>query len=118
MAKGGYFIIGYPCDERHPLSIESFVSAIQDKGGEVAYILHDKDFKDDGSPVAPHYHVLCMWSSGVLPWSDFVDILKVYNYRAFDMSHEGKTAEDNQFCERVARVRDVDACLHYMTHEP
>lgn len=111
MAKGGYFIIAYPDDVRG-FSIDAVITSIQDMGGEVAYILHDKD------DCKPHYHLLCMWSKSVPAWSDFVAWMRSYNCLAPDPQHRGRTPDENKYCRRVAVVRDVDKCLEYMLHEP
>ena len=112
MAKGGYFIIGYPAGySKTPCDPDSIIESIQKTGGEVAYILHDKDKKKQ------HYHFLCMWSKSVPPWDSFVEWMQKYNCFAFDDQHRGRTKEENQYCRRVAVVRDVDSCLRYMLHE-
>lgn len=110
MAKGGYFIIGYP-DNKTGFDIDGIVSSIQKLKGEVAYILHDKD------DCKPHYHILCMWSKKVPDWEIFLDWMKEYHCICPDYDHRGKTPDENRYCKRVAVVRDVDACLSYMTHE-
>lgn len=118
MAKGGYFIIGYPPikPDDDPFDIQAVVDSIQASGGEVAYILHDKDVKEDGTLKEPHYHILCMWAKSPMKWDDFVSWMKQNHCSCPDMEHKGKTRDDNKYCKRTAVVRDVDACLAYMLH--
>lgn len=110
MAKGGYFIIAYP-DDKRGFSVDTWVSFIQSKGGEVAYILHDKD------KCKPHYHLLCMWSKSLPDWSLFVQWMMQYHCLCPDKHKRGKTSDENMYCRSVALVRDVDACLAYMLHD-
>lgn len=112
MAKGGYFIIAYPEDlKRSGLTMDKLVSDIQKLGGEVAYILHDKDIKK------PHYHILCAWAKSVPKWEAFVEWMKNHECSAPDLDHKGKTRDENKYCSRTAIVRDIDQCLEYMLHE-
>lgn len=67
MAKGGYSFIAYP-DSSDITEICSFLSNM---GAGWAYILHDRDKKEDGSPAKPHYHVVSGWEVGKPTWQDF-----------------------------------------------
>lgn len=112
MAKGGYFVIGYPDnhDGKPFAEPEKIIAAIQETHGEVAYILHDRD------QCNPHYHILIMWAKSPKDWEWFVAFMKQYNLCAPDRKHQGKTREENRYCKREAVVRDVDKCLAYMLH--
>ena len=110
MAKGGYFVIAYP-DDRRGFDIDTWVNFIQSKGGEVAYILHDKD------DCKPHYHILNCWRKGFPDWDEFRSWMMVYHVLSPDPKHRGKSKLENQYCQSVAIMRDVDACLDYMIHE-
>lgn len=112
MAKGGYFVIGYPdAHDGKPFCVpEDVVIGIQKTGGEVAYILHDRD------SVGAHYHILCMWAKSPMIWDDFVQFMKDYHMLSPDRQHRGRTPEENRYCRREAVVRNVDKCLAYMLH--
>lgn len=83
MAKGGYFIIGYPPikPDDDPFDIQAVVDSIQASGGEVAYILHDKDVKEDGTLKEPHYHIYACQNGGVCATSQHFNIsIKIGDY--------------------------------------
>lgn len=67
MAKGGYSFIAYP-DSSDITEVCSFLSNM---GAGWAYILHDRDKKEDGSPAKPHFHVVAGWEVGKPTWQDF-----------------------------------------------
>ena len=71
MAKGGYMCISYPEDYPPDRDVmQEIISSIEDDGGAVAYILHDRDVKADGSPVRVHYHIIAYWEKSPMPWND------------------------------------------------
>ena len=72
MAKGGYFVIGYPDNDKGKgVDINALQNAVEVTGGACLMILHDRDLKDDGTPKDNHYHVLIMWEKEVTENSMF-----------------------------------------------
>ena len=65
-----------------------------------AYILHDKDKNDDGTPAEPHYHL-------------FLSFLSPRRKLWLDTFKAIKKPSQNIFCEPC---RDLDALLLYFTH--
>lgn len=125
MAKGGYFVICYKEDlPKFGLTMEDLVLSIQKQGGEMAYILHDLD------GVKPHYHLLCCWKSNPMPWVNSfkhtkkgVRLLRL-GFLCWMRQHAclcpftDSHGKEYKYHYDTALMRDVDACLHYMTHEP
>lgn len=67
MSKGVYSIIAYPesCD------IGNLTNLLSGMGAEYKYILHDRDFLEDGSHKKDHYHILCGWQNHFPDWAVF-----------------------------------------------
>lgn len=123
MAKGSYSVICYAEDlPKIGMTIDDLVTSIQETGGEVAYILHDKD---GGKP---HYHIICAWSRSPLPWNDITSDsgkVKKYGFKTWMQNHacsapytDPKTHKAEKYHYNTALVRDIDSVLHYLTHEP
>lgn len=122
MAKGAYSVICYPEDlQKVKLTIDDLVSSIQLTGGEVAYILHDKD------NVKPHYHIICAWRVSPLPWDDVLypsGNVKKSGFKSWMIKHccssphTFSNGKSEKYHYPTALVRDIDAMLDYLTHEP
>lgn len=118
MAKGGYFVIGYPDNERGKgVDVNALIDAVEITGGSCLLILHDRDIKDDGSPKDPHYHVLVMWEKEVMEWENFKRFMIQHHLKS------PKTWYDNDGKKHVeeydyytAKVYDVEKCVNYMLH--
>ena len=107
MAKGAYSFIAYPesCD------INEVCEAIQHRGGEWSYILHDKDVwlednpkgeEKQGDPKKPHFHIVAGWEDKFPKWKEFKELCK----------EVGAVAPSFNACF----VLDCEGCTKYFTH--
>lgn len=123
MAKGGYMCISYPMDFPEGRNVlREIIDSIEQDGGAVAYILHDRDKFPDGSPKREHYHIICYWEKNPMPWNDVLASngdIKRTGFNTWMGQHFCKAPDDygnNSY--DVAVVKDLDAALHYLLHEP
>lgn len=70
-----------------------------------AYILHDKDHKEDGSPRNPHIHLLIKFVSRSYPWSAIIARAKAV-----------ALPDDCITPNRLQKVKGWAAALNYLTH--
>lgn len=107
MAKGAYSFLAYPesCD------IKELCEAIQHRGGEWSYILHDKDVWLEDNPrgeekkgdlKVAHYHIVAGWEDKFPKWKEFKELCK----------EVGAVALSFNSCF----VLDCEGCTRYFTH--
>lgn len=85
-------------------------------GGEYAYILHNRDVKDDGTPKKYHYHILAGFETKFPTWKDFRQWLEVHG--CLCPSGGGDTGKPYQkFDYDKAFVRNPIGMYDYLTHE-
>lgn len=113
--KGFYTFITYKEDlEKVNRTIEDVAQSIVDHGGQAAYILHDKDIKEDGELVQPHYHMIGAWAKSPPDWQTFKEWMKenLCQSPGYD-----KAGHFHKYYKEICVGRDIDAMLHYLTHE-
>ena len=112
--KGFYTFICYPPDlEEHKLTIDDICQSIIDMGGQTAYILHDKDIKDNGELKDAHFHIIAAWAKSPPDWETFKSWM-IGHYCS--SPHTDKYGHEHKYHKETAVGRDIDAMIRYLTH--